>query len=166
VTMLIPNDVSDDSITTSVTIYDNLLIALLEAGTVLGQVTVSVDGEEQGSINLVNNSAVELSKLEFIKQKLSDIFSRGWVITLIVIVVLLLAVYLILVARYRALRRRHLAERRRAEEQRRRMRAQRERERRMYSAEEEDSPRYTRVDVQERRTDPDELEELFNRYRY
>ena len=168
VTVLIPNDISDESISTSVTIFEDKLIAPLEAGTVLGQVVVSVDGEQMGSIDLVNNSAVELSKSEYLKQRLGEVFSKGWVITLIVVLVLLLAVYLILVARYRALRRRHLQERRRAEEQRRRQRALRERELRIYAQQEEDEPdrRYTRLDTHQRRTDPDELDELFNRYRY
>ena len=98
VTVLIPIEVSDDSISTSVTIYDEMLTAPIDAGTVLGKVVVSIDGEEQGSINLVNNSAVELSKLEFIKLKLGEFFSKGWVITLIIIVVVLLVVYLILAA--------------------------------------------------------------------
>jgi len=172
VTVLIPNEVPDESITTSVTVYDEMLTAPIAAGTVLGQVVVSIDGEEQGSINLVNNSEVELSKIEFIKLKLGEFFSKGWVITLVVIVVLLLAVYLILVSRYRALRRRHLQERRRAEEQRRRQRAAREYQRRMeqrrYEEEEDYEPprRYTRIDAEERRTDPADIDELFNRYRY
>ena len=164
VTVLIPNEVSDDAISTSVTVFDEKLVAPIEAGTVLGQVVVSVDGEVQGRIDLVNNNAVELSKLEFIKQRLADVFSRGWVITLIVVVVLLLVVYLILVARYRALRRRHLAERRRAEEQRRRMRAQRqyeERRQRRY----EDEDRYSYYEEEPPRTDPADIDELFSRYR-
>ena len=130
----------------------------------LGQVVVSIDGEEQGRIDLVNNSAVELSKLEFIKQRLADVFSRGWVITLIVVVLLLLVVYLILVARYRALRRRHLAERRRAEEQRRRVRAQREYEQRMRRRYEDDE-RYSYYEDEPPRTDPADIDELFSRYR-
>lgn len=164
VTVLIPNEVSDDLITTSVSIFDEKLIAPIPAGTVLGQVVVSIDGEEQGRIDLVNNSAVELSKLEFIKQRLADIFSRGWVITLIVVVVVLLAIYLILVARYRALRRRHLAERRRAEEQRRRMRAQREYEARMQRRYENEE-RYSYYEDEPPRTDPADIDELFSRYR-
>lgn len=163
VTVLIPNEVSDDAISTSVTIFDEKLVAPIDAGTVLGQVVVSVDGEVQGRIDLVNNNAVELSKLEFIKQRLADVFSRGWVITLIVVVVLLLVVYLVLVARYRALRRRHLAERRRAEEQRRRMRAQRQYEERRQRRYEED--RYSYYQEEPPRTDPADIDELFSRYR-
>ena len=164
VTVLIPNEVSDDAISTSVTIYDNMLTAPIAAGTVLGKVVVSIDGEEQGSINLINNSAVELSKLEFLKMRLADIFSRGWVITLIVVVLVLLVIYLILVARYRALRRRHLAERRRIEQERRRMRAQREREERMQRRYEDDD-RYSYYEEEPPRTDPADIDELFSRYR-
>ena len=164
VTVLIPNEVSDDAISTSVTIFDEKLVAPIDAGTVLGQVVVSIDGEAQGHIDLINNNAIELSKLEFIKQRLADVFSRGWVITLIVVVLLLLAVYLVLVARYRALRRRHLAERRRAEEQRRRMRAQREYEARRQRRYEDDE-RYSYYEDEPPRTDPADIDELFSRYR-
>ena len=126
---LLPNDVDDASITTEVKVFDEKLVAPIEAGTVLGEVHIVADGVDYGSVKLVNPNAVELSKSELIKTQLKAFFSKGWVVTLIIVVLVLAGVYLVLVARYRALRRRHLAERRRIEAERRRAYQQRELER-------------------------------------
>ena len=179
-------DINDESISTEVQIYEDKLVAPIEAGTVLGEVHIIADGKDYGSIKLVNPNAVELSKSEYIKTQLKAFFSKGWVITLIIVILSLLAVYLILVARYRALRRRHLEERRRAEAQRRRQREERERERarrlaeeqyeQQYGGEEYDSDDgyggydpyadryYTDDDDDEPHTDPADIDELFRRY--
>ena len=183
---LLPVDINDESISTEVQIYEDKLVAPIEAGTVLGEVHIVADGKDYGSIKLVNPNAVELSKSEYIKTQLKAFFSKGWVITLIIVILSLLAVYLILVARYRALRRRHLEERRRAEAQRRRQREERERERarrlaeeqyeQQYGGEEYDdddgyggydpySDRYyVDDDDDEPHTDPADIDELFRRY--
>ena len=189
---LLPNDVDDASITTDVRIYEDKLVAPLEAGTELGEVRISAGGRDYGVIKLVNPTAVELSRSEYIKTQLKAFFSKGWVITLIIIVVALASVYLILVARYRALRRRHLEERRRAEAQRRRAREQRrlEQERQQqqqysYRRQEEeydDGGYYDYGETDEEdydgyggysgydepeddpHTDPSDIDELFSRY--
>ena len=186
---LLPVDINDESISTEVQIYEDKLVAPIEAGTVLGEVHIVADGKDYGSIKLVNPNAVELSKSEYIKTQLKAFFSKGWVITLIIVILSLLAVYLILVARYRALRRRHLEERRRAEAQRRRQREERERERarrlaeeqyeQQYGGEEYDSDDgyggydgydpysdryYADDDDDEPHTDPADIDELFRHY--
>ena len=190
---LLPVDINDESISTEVRIYDEKLVAPIEAGTVLGEVHIIADGKDYGSVKLVNPNAVELSKSEYIKTQLKAFFSKGWVITLIIVILSLLAVYLILVARYRALRRRHLEERRRAEAQRRRQREERERERARRLAEEQYEQQYggeeyddsdgygdgyggydpytdryadpdDYYDDGERHTDPADIDELFRRY--
>ena len=189
---LLPNDIDDASITTDVRIYEDKLVAPLEAGTELGEVRISAGGRDYGVIKLVNPTAVELSRSEYIKTQLKAFFSKGWVITLIIIVVALASVYLILVARYRALRRRHLEERRRAEAQRRRAREQRrlEQERQQqqqysYRRQEEeydDGGYYDYGETDEEdydgyggysgydepeddpHTDPSDIDELFSRY--
>ena len=186
---LLPVDINDESISTEVQIYEDKLVAPIEAGTVLGEVHIVADGKDYGSIKLVNPNAVELSKSEYIKTQLKAFFSKGWVITLIIVILSLLAVYLILVARYRALRRRHLEERRRAEAQRRRQREERERERarrlaeeqyeQQYGGEEYDSDDgyggydgydpysdryYVDDDDDEPHTDPADIDELFRHY--
>ena len=142
-TALLPNDVTAESITRDIVLYDQQLVAPIAAGTPLGEMTLSLDGEVLGTVTLVNNSEVELSRVEYMKQRIAEVFSQGWVIAIIVLVLAFLALYLILVMRYRRLRQRHLRERRRME-QRRRM----ERER-MYSQSRQ-SPRTYSVDPSDR----------------
>lgn len=164
-TALMPSDVDDSSISTDVTIYDELLVAPIAAGTELGEVSVTVNGEEAGIVKLINPNAVELSKGEYIKQQLKAFFSKGWVIAIIIVVLALAALYLILVARYRRMRRRHIQERRRIEAERRRARE----ESRHQSAPIEydefyDGQGLPDDDTGERHTDPSDLDELFSRY--
>lgn len=119
VSLLLPNDLESSNVTTDVTIYEEKLIAPIAAGTVLGEARVLIDGVEYGRINLINSVDVELARGEYFKVKLSEIFSKGWVVAIIVIVLLLLVGYLVLVIRYRRLRKKHLKARRLAEERRR-----------------------------------------------
>ena len=143
ITALLPNDVTAEGITRDIVLYNEQLVAPIAAGTPLGEMTLSLNGEVLGTVTLVNNSEVELSRMEYMKQQIAEIFSRGWVIAIIVLVLVFLTLYVILVLRYRRLRQRHLRERRRME-QRRRM----ERER-MY-AESRQRPRTYSVDPSDR----------------
>lgn len=183
VTVLLPNDVSNDSIETAVTVYKEKLVAPIAAGTVLGEVRVSANGREYGRIDLVNRNDIDMSRSEYIKMRIRSFFAQKWVIALIVIIVALAMVYFVLVARYRRLRRKHLRERRRAEEQRRiereRMRAKQKKVeaeyvRRNPPSEEEypskrpsgrhDSGKYIKVDTEERYDKPSDFEELMNKF--
>ncbi len=119
VVLLLPRDVDPGSVETEVSIYDDRLVAPLPAGTVLGEARVLVEGKDYGSIRLVTGSEVELARGEFMKMKTVEFFSKGWVITVLIIILVLSAAYVALVLRYRSLRRKHLEERRRAEQRRR-----------------------------------------------
>ena len=123
VVLLLPNDVDPDSVESRVTIYEDKLTAPLSAGTALGEVTVVVDGRDYNTVRLVTSTEVELARGEFMKLRFKEFFSKGWVITLLIIILVLGTAYIILVTRYRKLRKKHLQERRRAE-QRRRLAAQ------------------------------------------
>ena len=122
--LLIPNETADEDISRQVIVYDQNLKAPLAAGTVLGEVQISIKGEPAGTVRLVNSSNIELSRSAFLKARFGELLSKGWVITLLSIVLFFAVIYIALVTRYRALRRRHLQERRRAEQRR---RAERER---------------------------------------
>ena len=122
--LLIPNETAEEDISRQVIVYDQNLKAPLAAGTVLGEVQISIKGEPAGTVRLVNSSNIELSRSAFLKARLGELLSKGWVITLLSIVLFFAVIYIALVTRYRALRRRHLQERRRAEQRR---RAERER---------------------------------------
>lgn len=138
--VLMPNEVSNDAIEREVTIYDQRLVAPLPAGTVLGEIRLSAGGESYGTVKLITGADVELSRSAYISQRLGEIFSKGWVIALLIIVIAFAVIYTVLVVRYRKLRRKHLEERRRAEQRR---RARQERE--------ENSARgYTTIDPDER----------------
>ncbi len=182
VTVLLPNDVSDDAIETSVTVYDDMLVAPIAANTVLGEVKVSANGKDYGSIKLVNRNDIEMSKIEFIKMKVKEFFAQKWVIAVIIIIIALAMVYFVLVARYRRLRRKHLRERRRAEEQRRiereKMRAKQRKAEKEYARQspadgrkerrhprgDYDEPDYIKVDPNERHDKPSDFEELMSKF--
>ena len=126
-TALLPGDFDTENREVKVTVYEDKLTAPLEAGTVLGEARILINGDDYGTVRLVNRAQVELAKGEFMRLRLRQFFSNGWVITLLVIIVLLAAAYLALVTRYRRLRRKHLQERRRAEERRRQRLQERQR---------------------------------------
>ena len=79
----------------------------------------SVNGNDYGTVRLVNHAEVELATGEFMRLRLREFFSNGWVIAILAIVLVMAVAYIALVTRYRRLRRRHLKERRRAEQRRR-----------------------------------------------
>lgn len=155
VTRLLPDDVAAEDIQRSVTVYEDRLVAPIAAGTPLGRMTLSLDGEELGSVELVNNSEVTLSKLEYMKQRIHEVLSNGWVIAAIVLVLVFLFVYLVLVMRYRRLRRQHLRQRRRME-QRRRLEQER-----MY-AESRQRQEPSRIDSSQRYNDEFDFDHFFD----
>ena len=130
--VLLPNDVPEEAVRRDVFLYSTELTAPLAAGTVLGEIRVSVDGTVYGTAKLVNSSAIELSRNAYLMQRLGEILSKGWVIALISVLLVFTLIYLILVMRYRRLRRRHLRERKRAEKLRREQEQARARQRVSY----------------------------------
>ena len=118
VTYLLPSDLDVEDIRTEATVYEDRLRAPLEAGSVLGEAKILVNGEEYGTVRLVNNVQVELARGEFMRLRLKEFFSKGWVITVLLVLLVLAAGYILLVTRYRRLRRKHLEARRRAEQHR------------------------------------------------
>ncbi len=118
-TVLLPNDTDLSALQTEVTLYEDRLTAPLEAGVVLGEVRVSLNGEHLGTVQLINSSAIELARGEFIRQRIGAVLSNGWVIAVIVVLLVFLLGYTALVVRYRRLRRKHLQQRRLAEKRRR-----------------------------------------------
>ena len=116
---LMPNEVTDDDIRREVTLYNETLRAPIAAGTVLGDVKIYVGNTLYGTSKLVNSSAIELSRNAYLARRVAEILSKGWVITLLIVLSAFVLIYIILITRYRRLRRKHLRERRRAEKRRR-----------------------------------------------
>lgn len=125
ITALLPRDTAESDITVTTRLYDDKLVAPIESGTVLGEATVTVRGEDYGTVKLINLTSVEMSKSEYMKMRLRSVLERGWFKTIVIVLALFVLGYALLVARYRRLRRKHMKERRLAEQQR---RAQRERQ--------------------------------------
>jgi len=112
VTLLLPKDLDLETTELKTTIYDDMLVAPINAGTVLGRAEIVIDGVNYGRVNLVNAAAVELSRREFMNRQVHETVGRPWFIVLLVFVALLAGGYLILVLRYRAQRRKYLRRKR------------------------------------------------------
>lgn len=129
VTALLPNDtdMSSFDLELSYTHEENgeELIAPVNAGDVLGEVTVSRDGKVYGRAALIAAKTVELSRWEYIKSEIQAFFHHKIVVSVIIVLIVLAVLYLVLVIRYHVLRIRHLRSVRAAKmERNRRMAAQ------------------------------------------
>ena len=118
VSILLPNDVDLTTRRTQVTLYEQKLRAPIEKGTVLGEARIFIGDTPYGTVKLVNAVPVELARGQYMLQQLRAVFSKGWVLAVIGVLLVLFLAYLILVTRYRRLRRKHLKERRLAEQRR------------------------------------------------
>ena len=99
---------------------DTELTAPVNAGEVLGEVTVvEVDDSGQvvrtfGNSLLVSTSSVDMSRMEYLRSQIGDLFRTETVRKLVSILIILLALYLILVIFYTIQRMRHMHSVRRA----------------------------------------------------
>ena len=66
------------------------LEAPIEKGQVLGTISISYEGKDYGSADLIATTALERSQLVFILDNLQALFSRLWVKILLLVVILLL----------------------------------------------------------------------------
>ena len=112
VSLLLPKDLDLSDIRLEPTVYEEMLVAPINAGTVLGRAEIVIGGENYGRINLVNAAEVELSRKEFMSQRVHETLSRPWIVVLLVFIVLLAGGYFVLVLRYRAQRRKYLRRKR------------------------------------------------------
>lgn len=154
--LLLPNDVDPESREVRIELFEDKLVAPIQAGEVLGQAVISLGGKEYGPVDLVTNAEIGVSKGLYMRERVLSVLDRGWVKTVIVILLVVLVLYIALVLRYRALRRRHLREKRRAEKRRRQLQEQRARE-----AKQRAPQGYTTVDPAER-DEPLDLSRYFD----
>lgn len=157
VSLLLPNDADLDAKELQITVYEDQLVAPISAGTPLGEVVIGLGGKLYGPISLVSNANIDMSKGQFLKDNVQAFFNRGWVKTVIIILIAVLLIYVVLVARYRALRRKHLKARRRAEKQRRLAQEQRAR-----TSVSDPTQRFSTVDPAERDFDLGDLSKYFD----
>ncbi|MGI5985997.1 MAG: D-alanyl-D-alanine carboxypeptidase [Clostridiales bacterium] len=111
---LMANDEDNSSFETKVTIYSKEnkeeLVAPIEAGAVLGEITIERDGVVYGQSLLVACSSVDLSYSQYIKSQVVNTLKKPLVIVFILAVLALLGFYIYIVARYRTEKKRRLRE--------------------------------------------------------
>ena len=112
ITCLIDNDITDEDFTRTVTVYPvkngETLYAPVHAGDILGEITLTLDGEDYGTVLLVANTDIELHRLQFIRTQVSDMLASTAARRIIWILVILIIGYVALVVRYNILRRKRL----------------------------------------------------------
>jgi len=118
VTALLPNTTDPNGFTREVTLTDESPAAPIEAGDVLGSVDILYNSETIGSAELLASSSVELSRWEYMKAQIRDLFGHTWVMVLFLVILLLVLTYIILVLRYKRIRREQLRKKREQQRQR------------------------------------------------
>ena len=102
------------------------LVAPVEVGVYLGDVTVFMNGVEYGSSRLVAASAVDISRTEYLRSQLDTLGQTESVRQIVKVLVIVLGVYLLLVFIYLIQRVRHMHSLRKARKARARAQAQQE----------------------------------------
>ena len=110
--LLLDNDTPNDEFVRSITIYSvkkgEPLYAPVDSGEVLGEITLTRNGESYGPILLVANTSIALHRFEFIKNQLKEALSSKVARIIIFALSILLVGYIALVVRYNIIRRRRL----------------------------------------------------------
>ena len=110
---ILPKDYDTEQIKISVTLDDPEGIeAPVEAGQILGSVTVSYQGQTLGTVPLAAISGVERSGFLYYKQLIFDFLGQHWVLLILLVVVLLMAFLLLRYAMINRARRRRRRRRR------------------------------------------------------
>jgi D-alanyl-D-alanine carboxypeptidase (penicillin-binding protein 5/6) len=106
--LLLNNAVPTNAIIRNITIFseenDDPLVAPIEAGDILGEVVISRNGVIYARTNLVANTNVSLSGIEYIRGHVRELLSSAAARTVMLILGGLLIVYILLVVRYNIVR--------------------------------------------------------------
>ena len=102
---LLPNDLEPEQMEREVKLYQESVEAPVEAGTALGEITLSYEGHEYATVKLLAFDSVEASKLLVMQKNVKDFFSRT--IVKVVLIVLLALIVLIVVWKLTVGRRRY-----------------------------------------------------------
>ena len=95
VTVIMPKDITNDSIIYDTVLKENSVWAPLDKGQVLGYVSIKCAGEEIAKVNLVNNYEVKRSTWLYIGRIFKNIFTSAW---FIVIAVFIILIFILLIA--------------------------------------------------------------------
>ena len=119
VRLLIPKDVTDSDIDISIEVYDDMLVAPIEAGTQLGTATVSISGVKYATVKLITEDDIAVKRGALIFEKIGRFFSATWIKVVFIVIVVLAAAYFALRIAFKIKRRKHLKQRMAAAQQRR-----------------------------------------------
>ena len=111
--LLLDNEIPIEEFVRTIRIYsdenDEPLVAPIEAGDVLGEVTISRNGFEYDTILLVANTSIELHRFEYIRMQVAEALSTPMARNVIIALVILVAAYIALVIRYNVIRSKRLS---------------------------------------------------------
>lgn len=118
INVLLPNDFDTETLQYEYTVYSErdgvTLEAPVDAGTILGEVTVSAGDRVFGTSNLVATNSVDMSKTIYLRASVNTILQQPIVNKLLTLLIVVVALYLILVFFYTVQRIRHKRSLRRA----------------------------------------------------
>ena len=111
IAMLLPDDVDPALIEKSYVIFSQRegaepLVAPVNSGDALGEISFEYKGQVYGPVPLVANSAVERSKLAYVRSEIFKLLNNSWFKWLVLGLVVVLVLYFALVIRYNIIRRR------------------------------------------------------------
>ena len=108
---LLPNDTDMSSFQQDIMIFSEengeKLTAPIDAGEVLGEITIQRDGVIYGTAPLIASAAVELSRMEYMKGQVAAALSSLPARIIMGLLLAIIVIYIVLVVRYRILYRKH-----------------------------------------------------------
>ncbi|MGN0174277.1 MAG: D-alanyl-D-alanine carboxypeptidase family protein [Acutalibacteraceae bacterium] len=96
VTVIMPSNISNDSIIYDPVIKENEVWAPIEKGQILGYVSIKCAGQEIAKVNLVNNEKIDRSILLYILEIGKNIITSTWFIVIVLSFVLILIALIIM----------------------------------------------------------------------
>ena len=97
ITILLPkNAVMEDVITKQIDIYEDMFVAPIDKGDILGKITVLYNGEPIGTANLLSNADFELSDVLYIMEWIKEIVAGVWFRASVIIFFAIFAVYVLI----------------------------------------------------------------------
>jgi D-alanyl-D-alanine carboxypeptidase (penicillin-binding protein 5/6) len=106
--LLLDNEFPLESFVRTITVHETSLYAPVEAGQILGEITITLDGVEKGTVPLIANTSIELNRIEHIRMQVIDAMSTRAARIFIGILLALILGYVALVIRYNVVRHKRL----------------------------------------------------------
>ena len=127
---LLANDDNLEGFEQKIVIYSKetgeKLVAPVDAGQALGEITIEKDGKVYGKTQLVASTSIDLSYSRYIGNRIGSTLKNPWVIILIIVLLALAAGYIFLVLRYRTSKKTYIEQMERKKRDAERIKAERE----------------------------------------